>query len=79
MRDPPIHEEIDPPSMSDSELERLHLLLADWLEQAHSSAAADMPDDEVYDAVHSRLSEISRERAERQRDDRQGPTPRAVS
>ncbi len=73
MRDPPPYASIDPATMTDRELDEEHRLLADWVQEALSALRpGDAPDDETYDAVYDELSQISRERASRQRDDRRG-------
>lgn len=72
MREPPPYEDIDPASMTDRELGEKHRMLAVWIEEALSAPLAQFPADDVYDAVYEKLSEISRERAARQLDDRSG-------
>lgn len=65
--------QVDPGSLTDQELKAVHERLADWLEQALSLPPEQGPDDELYDRVHDVLSEVSSERADRQREDREGP------
>ncbi len=71
MRNPPEgYAEVNPSTMTDDELRRIHADLGAWIEEALAQAAPHIPTDEVYDAVYARLSEISSERADRQREDR---------
>ena len=72
MRPPPPHDNLDPQTMTDGELERAHAALSEWIEEALGASADDAPNDDVHDAVYASLSGISSERAERQRDDRSG-------
>ena len=72
MRPPPTHDNLDPQTMTDGELERAHAGLSQWIEEALGASPDDAPEDDVYDAVYATLAEISGERAERQRDDRSG-------
>lgn len=71
MRKPPDgYTAVTPALMTDDELRRIHYDLGAWIEEALSQAAPHIPKDELYDSVYAKLSEISRERASRQSEDR---------
>ncbi len=71
MRKPPEgYAGVNPSLMTDDELRRVHYDLGAWIEEALAQAAPHIPSDEVYDSVYGKLSEISSERATRQREDR---------
>ena len=73
MRDPPEgYAGLNPSLMTDDELRRIHNDMGAWIEEALAQAAPHIPSDEVYDSVYAKLSEISSERATRQREDRGG-------
>jgi hypothetical protein len=59
--------------MTDDELRRVHAEMSAWIEEALAQAAPNIPTDEVYDSAYAKLSEISSERADRQREDRGSP------
>ena len=71
MRNPPEgYADVNPSLMTDDELRRIHTEMGAWIEEALAQAAPNIPSDEVYDSVYAKLSEISSERATRQREDR---------
>tara|TARA_B100000315_G_C14262428_1_gene444831 strand:- start:286 stop:525 length:240 start_codon:yes stop_codon:yes gene_type:complete len=70
MRQPPSgFTAIELDSLSDTELRDAHYELASWIEEALSTPAEEAPSEDVYDAIHGRLSAISQIRAQRQRED----------
>ncbi len=71
MRNPPKgYADVNPSLMTDEELRRVHSDMGAWIEDALAQAAPNIPDDDIYDSVYAKLSEISSERADRQREDR---------
>ena len=71
MRKPPEgYADVNPSLMTDDELRQIHTEMGAWLEEALAQASPNIPSDEVYDSVYAKLSEISSERATRQREDR---------
>ncbi len=68
--DPPDISELDVSMLSVSELREWHEKLGRWLAQAESAPLATAPDDDVVEEIRTALVEISRERAERQGDER---------
>ena len=71
MQNPPEgYADVNPSLMTDDELRRVHAEMGAWIEEALAQAAPNIPTDEVYDSVYAKLSEISSERADRQREDR---------
>jgi len=70
MRAPPKgYTAVELDSLSDTELRDAHYELASWIEEALSMPLDEGPPDDVYDAIHGRLSAISRVRAIRQKED----------
>ncbi len=53
-----------------AELKSLHVLLGEWLAAAEAATVADSPPDEEVEAVRDALTSITRERRERQADER---------
>ncbi|MEX2378335.1 MAG: hypothetical protein WD848_09945 [Dehalococcoidia bacterium] len=56
--------------LSVSELREWHEKLGRWLAEAESAPLATAPNDDVVDEIRTALVDISRERAERQGDER---------
>ena len=61
---------ITPQTMMDSELQKVHVHLGAWIEMAMTVPVEEAPSDDEFDAVYRKLSEISAERADRQKEDR---------
>jgi hypothetical protein len=66
---PPLNA-INPMTLSLTELQKLHEQLGEWLNAAMAAPDSDAPDDSRIEAVRSLLVQITRERRERQADER---------
>lgn len=61
---------LDPSMLSVSELKSLHEKLGEWLDAAMAASFDDAPDDEAVEEVRAALVRVTRERRERQMDER---------
>ncbi len=61
---------LNPAMLSVSELRSLHERLGEWLDAAMAASFGDAPDDEVIKEVRAVLVQVTRERRERQLDER---------
>ena len=61
---------LDPAMLSVSELKSLHEKLGEWLDAAMAASFDGAPDDQVIEDVRAVLVQVTRERRERQLDER---------
>ena len=68
--DPPDTSGLDAKLLGLAELRALHHRLGLWLEAAESAPLSEAPDENTVEAVRDALTQLTRERSERQSDER---------